>query len=134
MSSFELMCVRPMNLGLRPYSVSNLMESTHNYVQYLKFCSRLLFSQKPFPRDLKSQGSERTCQEEVGHPCQLGDFIYIKVFQKKDSCHQVGGDPICCCTPIGYQSEGTTQLGSCFPCEASTTGGLDCGSLKGPNT
>lgn len=33
---FELMFDRPMNFGLRPYPMSNLTESSHNHIQYLK--------------------------------------------------------------------------------------------------
>ena len=52
-----------VNLGMRLCPVSGLIESSHNYVPYLKLCSRLLFTQKP--QDLKSQRSGGTRQGKM---------------------------------------------------------------------
>lgn len=79
-----------MNLDLRPYSVPSLAEFSHKHVQFLKGLLSL---------ETVRHNIIRTWQdplEEVYHPSLLGDFMYIKVFQRTDACHHVGRDPFKC--------------------------------------
>ena len=133
LSSFEITFVRPMNWGLRPCPVSNLMESTHmfnregngNPLQYsclenpvdrgawwaavhrvaqswtqLKqlsssssICSILKTVLKTclFPETLrvKVTNTWKYLPDEVDHPCQLGDFIYV--YRRKMALTEWGG-------------------------------------------
>ena len=128
LAAFDFMCGRPMNLGLSPSSVTDLNESFHRHACYLKRFLSFLESLRFKVRRTRKDDSKEMCSSSL-----LRDFSYRKAFpQGRRAVAALRGTlPRAADHSEGHQSKERTQLGPCCPCEASPSGGLDCGSLKG---